>query len=157
MQPLEKGPSPLGINLQRLCVRNLSFIICTQTQSPGWKTTCLLMRLRIKLSQALRMRHIQILFKFPSNPLQELEQTNSKKHLIDWFKQLGLNQIHGGPLKELHMINAFFRLLKFSNNHVHEIGSCLAHYGEKIYYFPFSNTFPFPEEAIRETNQLFLF
>ncbi|KAH9650499.1 hypothetical protein KPL70_026409 [Citrus sinensis] len=29
------------------------------------------------------MRHIQILFKFPSDPLQELEQRNSKKRLMD--------------------------------------------------------------------------
>ena len=95
------------------------------------------MRLRIKLSQACGMRHIQIPFKFPSDSLQELDQINSKKRLIDWFKHLRLNQIRGGPLKELHMINARFRLLKFSNNHFHEIGSWLAHYGEKIYYFPF--------------------
>ena len=115
------------------------------------------MRLKIKLSQAHGMRHIQILFKFPSDLLQELEQRNSKKRLMDWFKQLVLNQIRGGPLKESHMINAWFRLFKFPNSHFHEIGSWLAHYGEKIYYFPFSDTFPFLEEAIRETNQLFLF
>ena len=41
------------------------------------------MRLRIKLSQAHEMRHIQILFKFSSDPLQELEQRNSNKRLID--------------------------------------------------------------------------
>ncbi|KAH9649300.1 hypothetical protein KPL70_025934 [Citrus sinensis] len=40
------------------------------------------MRLRIKLSQAHRMRDIKILFKFPSYPLQELEQRNSKKRLM---------------------------------------------------------------------------
>ena len=116
-----------------------------------------LMRLRIKLSQAREMRHIKILFKFPSDPLQELEQRNLKKHLMDWFKKLGLNQICRGPLKESHMINLRFKLLKFLNNHFHEIGSWLAHYGGKIYYFPFSDTFSFLEEAIRETNKLFLF
>ena len=66
-------------------------------------------------------------------------------------------QIRGGPLKESHMINALFRLLKFLNNHFDEIGSWLARYGRKIYYFPFSDIFQFLEEAIREANQLFLF
>ena len=115
------------------------------------------MRLRTKLSQAWGMRHIQILFKFPSDPSQELEERNSKKCIMGWFKQLRLNQIRGGLLKESDMINAWLRLLKFPNNHFHEIGSWLAHYGGKIYYFPFSDSFPFLEEASGETNKLFLF
>ena len=90
------------------------------------------MRLRIKLSQTRRMRHIQILFKFPADLLQELKQRNSKKRLIDLFKHLELNQIYGGSLKESHMINTLFRFLKFSNNHFHEIRSWLAHFGGKI-------------------------
>ena len=61
-----------------------------------------------------------------------------EEYLIDWFKQLGLNQIRGGLLKESHMINAWFRLLNFPNNRFHEIGSLLSHYGRKIYNFPFS-------------------
>ena len=72
------------------------------------------------------------------------------------FKQLGRNQIHGDLLKESHMINVWFRLLNFLNNHFHKIGCWLAYYGGKIYYFLFSDTFPFLEEAIKETNQLFL-
>ena len=36
-------------------------------------------------------------------------------------------------------------------------GSWLARYGGKIYDFPFLDTFPFLEEAIREINQLFIF
>ncbi|GAY52952.1 hypothetical protein CUMW_145920 [Citrus unshiu] len=42
-----------------------------------------MMRLRIKLSQAHGMRYIQILFKFLSDLLQELEQRNLKKRLMD--------------------------------------------------------------------------
>ena len=45
----------------------------------------------------------------------------------------------------------------FPNNHFHEIGNWLAHYGGKLYYFPFWDTFPFLEKAIKESNQLFLF
>ena len=116
-----------------------------------------IMRLRIKLLQARGMSHLQILFKFMLDPLQELEQRNSKKRLMDWFKQLGINQIRGDPFKESHMINAWFRFLKFTNNHFYEIGSWLAHYDKKLYYFLFLDTFAFLEEAITKINQLFLF
>ena len=67
----------------------------------------------------------------------------SKKHSMSLFKQLGLNQICGGLLKESHIINAWFRLLNFPNNHLHEIGSCLAYSDRKTYYFSFLNIFPF--------------
>ena len=73
----------------------------------------------------------------PVKLVTRARERNSNKHLMGWFKQLGLNQIHGGPLKESYMINAWFYLLKFPNNHFYEIGSWLAHYGGKINCFPF--------------------
>ena len=85
---------------------------------------------------------------------------------MGWFKQLVLNQIRGAPLKESNMINAWFRLLKFPNNHFHEMESWLAHYGGKIYYFSFLDIFPFGKytnflfghfSISLETNQLFRF
>ena len=47
--------------------------------------------------------------------------------------------------------------LEVSNKHFHEIGSWLAHYHGKIYYFPFLVTFLFFEVASLETNKLFMF
>ena len=54
------------------------------------------------------------------------------------------------PVEGIAHDKCMIQALEVSNNHYHEIGSWLAHYGEKIYYFPFSDTFSFLEEAIKE-------
>ena len=113
------------------------FVVLIRFDLQCWNLLSIVMRLRTKLSQAHEMRYIQILFKFLSDQSQELEQRNSKKHLIGWFKQLELNQIRRGPLKESQMMDAWLKLLKFPNNHFQEIRNWLAHYGGKIYYFSF--------------------
>ena len=40
------GPSPRVCNFYFLWLENCSLCMCTQTQSPGWKTTCLLICFR---------------------------------------------------------------------------------------------------------------
>jgi hypothetical protein len=40
-------PSPHGCRFDFLWVRNLSLHVCTLTQSPGWKTTCLCLLLAL--------------------------------------------------------------------------------------------------------------
>ena len=101
-----------------------------------------------------------ILFKFPSDPSQDQIYGGPKKCLIGRFKQLELNQIHGGPLIELHMIfrppSTKFKLLKFLNNHSHENSKLANLLWLKNKLLSFPDIFPFflKRQVWREINYL---
>ena len=103
-----------------------------------------MIKLRKKLSHAHMMRLIQV-------PVGPITRDRAKK----------FNEIREGLLKEPHMIfkplSAWFRLLKFPNNHFHEIENLACTLWRENILLSFSDTFLFLEEASGKTNQLFSF